>query len=176
LDLPRKDPESGALFAKTNELWDTRGSRIVPQLGNETEHAMTTTEEKMPVSVEDLDINAERKSVQLSASKFQELVEYVDHVERALNLCELDLGRERKFVTILLDALSKGCALLNEIANYYGERERNRYYDLHAQWKNEVRRQAEEGNISDQHYKQMIQALGNPADHQNDQAEGGVGV
>lgn len=136
---------------------------------------MNTQIAEIPVAEEDLEINAERKTVQLSATKFQDLVEYVDHLESALKLSELDVERDHHQVNLLLGALKAAYALLSEIANYYGGGDRGRYYDLRARWTREVRFQASQGNISDRQCEQISDALADSAAQTNGVAEGGVG-
>lgn len=137
---------------------------------------MNTQMAEIPVAEEDLEIDAERRSVQLSANKFQELVEYVDHLESALKLSEFEIERDRHQVTILVGALKAAYALLSEIAHYYGGPEIGRYYDLRARWIRTVRLHASEGDISDRQGEQITEALGESAAQTNGVAEGGMGA
>jgi hypothetical protein len=127
----------------------------------------------IPITKEDVQVNAGRKSVQLSAEKFRELIHYVDQLESALRLAELDLSRERHSSEFLIRRVREAYKLLDRLSSFYGDWPRAEYYDLRAETAREIDSQLESGDITEEEHERLMSVLRTKAGR-NGAAEGGV--
>jgi hypothetical protein len=114
---------------------------------------MSTVITELPITEADINVVEENKSVELSAEKFKDLLDYLTHVEDELSIAKFDLDSERKYAGILLYTLAK---LTRSINAEYPDTEIQR---LVLDWIRYCRKhldlELKEGAISGDHVRQF---------------------
>lgn len=117
---------------------------------------MNTTAE-MPITEDDVRVIKERKSVELSAEKFKELLDYLTQIEDELSITEFDFATERSFTGLLLKAFTHSISTFKSASSDTDPRELS--LDLIKKWSDYLSRQVHKGLINPDQYRQFEEAI-----------------
>jgi hypothetical protein len=113
---------------------------------------------EIPISEEDVNVIEERKSVELSGRKFNDLLLYLTHLEDQLSTVKFDLESEHRFANLLLHTFVRSVYAVSSEASEGGVGQA--VVELFSEFERGLERQVQEGFLSAEQLQRFYEVRG----------------